>query len=136
MRLLLDENAPKQWLPLLTSQGHDAVHVIDRGWAGAGDNVVFARAIEDDRILLTCNGFKRHPSKRDALEAMRDGLCIIRVTARGLERMNMAVNLQIEHAERVFAQDSTLRRLTIMNDYRVRYEYAVDIQQALEGGES
>ncbi len=31
MRLLLDENAPKQWLPLLTSQGHDAVHVIDRG---------------------------------------------------------------------------------------------------------
>ena len=135
MRLLLDENAPKQWLPLLRDQGHDSVHVIDRGWAGAEDRAVFAHALDEERILLTRNGFKRNPAKREALEAMCDGLRIIRVTAKGLKRMIRAVAPNIEYAEQAFTQDSMLRRLTIMNDYQVKHEYVVDLQQMLEDDE-
>ena len=69
------------------------------------------------------------------MEAMCNGLRIIRVTAKGLERMNAAVNLKIEDAEQAFAQDSTLRRLTIMNDYQVKHEYVVDLQRMLEDDE-
>ena len=66
---------------------------------------------------------------------MRDGLRIIRVTAKGLKRMIRAVALNIEYAEQAFTQDSMLRRLTIMNDYQVKHEYVVDLQQMLEDDE-
>ncbi len=131
MRLLLDENAPKQWLQLLREHGHDAVHVIDRGWASASDDVVFEHTQREGRVLLTRNGFKRNPARRDSLIAMSEGLRIIRISARGLAHQTQGLQTRIIDVEAAFASQESLRRVTIMNDLTLRFEFESDIHTAL-----
>jgi predicted nuclease of predicted toxin-antitoxin system len=40
---------------LLAAAGHDAVHVIDCGLAGAPDDQVMAKAVEHGRVLLSAD---------------------------------------------------------------------------------
>lgn len=133
MRLLLDENAPKSWLHLLTRLGHDAEHVIDRGWSGSGDRYVLERTMVEGFVLLTLNKFKTGADRRDALEAMTNGARIIRVTARGLARQERSLELRLAAVEEAFDADPLLRRVTIMNDFRLKYETEAEIRAKLEG---
>lgn len=55
MKLLLDENLSPKVAERLRRDGWDAVHVRDRGMLGAPDHEVFARAFEEDRVLVTSN---------------------------------------------------------------------------------
>ena len=60
-KLLLDENLSPSIALTLTGEGYDVVHVRDRGLLQATDAQVFARAFDEDRIVVTCNcdDFKR-----------------------------------------------------------------------------
>ncbi len=132
MRLLLDENAPVQWLSTLHDQGHDVDHVIKRGWQAASDEFVFARALEENYVLLTRNGFKRNPSRSAALKAMSDGLRIIRVTARTAERMTQAIEQTLDSVDQALAADPLLRRVTILNDLDLRFETLDEVVESLQ----
>jgi predicted nuclease of predicted toxin-antitoxin system len=52
-KLLLDENLSPAIALTLTREGFDVVHVRDRGLLRAADVGVFARALQEDRILVT-----------------------------------------------------------------------------------
>ena len=54
-KLLLDENLSPSIALTLTREGYDVVHVRDRGLLQATDAQVFARAFDEDRIVVTCN---------------------------------------------------------------------------------
>jgi predicted nuclease of predicted toxin-antitoxin system len=60
-KLLLDENLSPSIALTLTREGYDVVHVRDRGLLRATDAEVFARAYEEDRIVVTfnCDDFKK-----------------------------------------------------------------------------
>jgi predicted nuclease of predicted toxin-antitoxin system len=55
VKLLIDENLSPHVSELLCSEGIDAYHVRDRGLLGASDPEVFARALAEDRIVVTAN---------------------------------------------------------------------------------
>jgi len=55
MRFLIDENLPKDLVHVLGQRGHDVRHALDDLQAGALDNVVFAHAQTEQRILVTCD---------------------------------------------------------------------------------
>jgi predicted nuclease of predicted toxin-antitoxin system len=54
-KLLLDENVSPSLARRLNHLGVDAYHVRDRGLSGAADHVVWRRASEEGRILVTIN---------------------------------------------------------------------------------
>ena len=60
-RLLLDENLSPSIARTLSREGYDVVHVRDRGLLQATDAQVFARAFDEDRIVVTsnCDDFKK-----------------------------------------------------------------------------
>ena len=134
MRLLLDENAPEQWLSLLHAQNHDAIHVNQRGWQGIEDTLIFQHALNENRILLTRNGFKRGPARLASLEAMLHGLHIIYVTVEGLEQLLQAIELRIDSVGAAFTQNPSLRRITIMKNLQLREESEDDIRRKLNPG--
>lgn len=53
--LLLDEDVPILLAQVLRDRGHDVVHVTELGLSGAPDQVVFQRAIDAGRTVLTHN---------------------------------------------------------------------------------
>ena len=53
MRFLLDMNLPPAMADWLRSDGHDAVHIRETGYADLLDREIFARAAEDGRIVVT-----------------------------------------------------------------------------------
>lgn len=55
MRFLLDENLSPQLGHLLTSAGHDTVHVRDLGLASASDRVVMRHALEEERTVVSAD---------------------------------------------------------------------------------
>ena len=60
-KFLLDENLSPAIALTLTREGSDVVHVRDRGLLHAADVDVFARALQEDRILVTsdCDDFTK-----------------------------------------------------------------------------
>jgi predicted nuclease of predicted toxin-antitoxin system len=54
-KLLLDENVSPSLTRRLNDLGIDAYHARDRGLTGAADHVLWRRAFEEDRILVTIN---------------------------------------------------------------------------------
>ncbi|MCB9669757.1 MAG: DUF5615 family PIN-like protein [Alphaproteobacteria bacterium] len=54
-KLLLDENISPWAAVQLRKHGHDVVHIRDRGILGQSDPEVFARALLEDRVLVTAN---------------------------------------------------------------------------------
>jgi predicted nuclease of predicted toxin-antitoxin system len=79
-RFLIDENlSPLLARHLRTAHGFDAVHVQELGLRGASDADILARAIADDRIIVTSNAedFRRlgartptHPGPAIMLDAV------------------------------------------------------------------
>ncbi len=132
MRLLLDENAPMGWLALLDQLGHHVEHVHQCGLRGQSDNEVLAFALAENFTLLSLNKFKKGPDRRDALSAMTNGARIVRVTAKGLSRQEQALERRLDEVEDAFEENPDLRRATIMNDFRVRYDTVPDIRRMLE----
>lgn len=53
MRFLLDMNLPPAMAEWLRSAGHDAVHIRELGLAHLPDREVFARAAQEERIVVT-----------------------------------------------------------------------------------
>lgn len=56
MRLLLDQMLREELAEQLRAAGHDAVRVSERGMARADDAQILARAIQEERILVTVDG--------------------------------------------------------------------------------
>jgi predicted nuclease of predicted toxin-antitoxin system len=52
-KLLLDENLSPAVALTLSREGFDVVHVRDRGLLHGSDEVVFARALAEERVLVT-----------------------------------------------------------------------------------
>ncbi|MFC0526568.1 DUF5615 family PIN-like protein [Phytohabitans kaempferiae] len=55
MRFLVDECVPTRVAVLLTNAGHDAIHALDCGLAGAPDEDVLRRAVEGGRVLISAD---------------------------------------------------------------------------------
>jgi predicted nuclease of predicted toxin-antitoxin system len=53
LKLLLDQGVPRSAATELVRSGVDAVHVSDLGMASATDREILARALEDDRTLVS-----------------------------------------------------------------------------------
>jgi Domain of unknown function (DUF5615) len=52
---LVDEMLPPKVSALLRDLGHDAVSVLELGLAAASDDVVYERAVRDQRVMVTEN---------------------------------------------------------------------------------
>lgn len=53
MNVLIDMNLSTQWVPLLVSNGHHAMHWSAIGPPDAGDDALIAYATEHDSVILT-----------------------------------------------------------------------------------
>jgi predicted nuclease of predicted toxin-antitoxin system len=55
LRFLIDNALPPLLAELLISAGHDAVHVRAYGMHAASDEVILARALAEDRIVVSAD---------------------------------------------------------------------------------
>ena len=55
MRFLVDNALPPKLARLLTAAGHDAIHVRHIGMPDAEDSLILARALSDERIIVSCD---------------------------------------------------------------------------------
>jgi hypothetical protein len=72
VRLLLDENVSPSLARRLAAKGVNAWHTRDRGLSCAEDHVVWRRAIDEDRVVVTINA--RDFVKLAAREELHGGL--------------------------------------------------------------
>lgn len=131
MQLLLDENAPFQWIPLLVRLGRECEHVIDTGLRGSADSEVLGYAHSINHTLLTQNKFKRGPDLPETYRVIAAGACVIRITVRGFERQQEAFFSRLHQVESAFVSNPQLRRVTLMNDFSMSYEDEADFLRKL-----
>jgi predicted nuclease of predicted toxin-antitoxin system len=55
MRFLIDENLSVWLVDEAHSAGYEAYHVAHRGWSGLPDPTIFAKALDENLILVTNN---------------------------------------------------------------------------------
>ena len=55
MKLLVDANLSPRLVTLLTQAGHDVTHVFDLGMGEADDETILARALVEDRAVVTAD---------------------------------------------------------------------------------
>jgi predicted nuclease of predicted toxin-antitoxin system len=55
VKLLLDANLSPRLVSLLTQAGHDVSHVFDLGMGEADDETILARALAEERAVVTAD---------------------------------------------------------------------------------
>lgn len=67
VKLLLDENLSPSIAVALRQEGHDVVHVRDRGLLDTDDPVILEEAFSEDRVVVTVNvrDFRRFAAARE-----------------------------------------------------------------------
>lgn len=119
MRLLLDENVSPSIVRPLLAAGHDAYHVRDRGLIGQPDHVIWRRAVDEDRVVVTINAgdFVRLAERED----LHPGLLTFPSGSRPDEQLALIVRA-IEHfsADRTQGDDLLNRWLDIRGDGYIR----------------
>jgi predicted nuclease of predicted toxin-antitoxin system len=86
-KMLLDECMSPQLVPRLWDEGHDVIHVRDRGLLRAADHTLWRYAIEEDRVLCTING--KHFKKLAAATPLHSGLIVIPGGHRPTQQFNL-----------------------------------------------
>ena len=86
MRFLVDEMYAERVAEILVERGHDAVHVRDIGLGGASDAVVLARAVDEDRTVVTENAVDFLPllDQRQAAGAAMTPVLVALTAGRGV----------------------------------------------------
>lgn len=56
MQMIIDECVSPRLVPLLWQEGHDVIHVRDRGMLSTDDHVVWHFACSENRTVCTING--------------------------------------------------------------------------------
>lgn len=85
MRLLLNENLPRQAVELLRARGHDVNWARDSG-PGLGDSAILSRAQSEGRVLVTMDKDFAALAFRHALRA-DSGIVLIRIPAADPQRL-------------------------------------------------
>ncbi len=55
MRFLADMGISQSTSKWLKGKGHDAIHLREKGWHRISDAEIIKKAVEEDRIILTCD---------------------------------------------------------------------------------
>ncbi len=63
MRLVLDEDLPRDLVPHFEAGGHHVVHVEDLGWKGIRNSELLRRISGDYEVLITGDTNMRHQQK-------------------------------------------------------------------------
>jgi len=74
-RIILDECMSPRLVPLLWDEGHDVIHVRNRGLNGAADHTIWRAAIDEDRTVCTING--KDFKKLAAATGLHPGVIVI-----------------------------------------------------------
>ena len=98
VRVKVDEHLPRRIVDLLTASGYDAATVVQQGWQGTPDDVLWLRIQNEQRWLMTADkGFadlRRYPPGSHAgvilLRAGRQGReAYLELAAQALGRLNL-----------------------------------------------
>ncbi len=54
-RVKVDEDLPQQIAEMLNARGHNAATVLEQGWQGAPDDVLWQRVQDERRFLMTAD---------------------------------------------------------------------------------
>jgi predicted nuclease of predicted toxin-antitoxin system len=119
LRLLLDENVSPSIVQPLLMAGHDVYHVRDRGLIGRPDHVIWRRAVDEDRVLVTINA--RDFVRLAQREALHGGLLTFPSGARPTEQLTLVLQ-GLEHLAMELArgQDVMNRWLDVAGDGEIR----------------
>ncbi|MGI9118655.1 MAG: DUF5615 family PIN-like protein [Acidimicrobiales bacterium] len=86
MRWLIDEMLPSATASELNGLGHDASSVVDAGLAGAADDVVYATAVEQRRVVVTENFADFATLGEDRMARHEPGTAVVFVRKRDFPR--------------------------------------------------
>lgn len=119
MRLLLDENVSPANVRLLTDAGHDVYHVRDRGLAGQPDHVIWRRAIDETRVLVTINA--RDFVRLARREELHGGLITVPSGSTPAEQLSLIMRaIEWFGLDHMHGRDSMNRWLDISDDGTIR----------------
>lgn len=111
MRLLVDENLQEPTIRFLRKLGHDVLWVNDAGLKTAPDPLIFQRAQQDHRVLLTYNG--DFSDVRDLIHHDHPGIIRLRITN---QRTDYAHPILAEALEKLNGLQLHNTLVTIMDD--------------------
>lgn len=117
-RLLLDENLSPRVAVDMRREGHDVVHLRERGRLGITDPQVMALAFDEDRVLVTANvaDFRKLAAAREVHAG------IVLLLDGGLRRDEQLVVLRTVMATLEAGDDLVNRLLTVSLDGRFSVE--------------
>jgi len=75
-RVKVDEDLPRQIAEMLNARGHNATTVLEQGWQGAPDDVLWERVQEERRFLMTAD--KGFADLRRQVPGMHAGVILLR----------------------------------------------------------
>lgn len=103
----------------LAEAGHDLYHLRDRGLIGQADHVIWHRAIEESRVLVTINA--RDFVRLAEREELHGGLITFPTGSTSAEQL-VLISRAIEafETDRARGQDSINRWLDIADDGQIR----------------
>lgn len=115
MRFLLDQNLSPALVALLVEAGHDTVHIRDLGLSRAPDERVMARAVDDDRVLISSDtDFGELLSRSNA-----DAPSVLLLRRQSGRRATEIADLIVANLDAI-ADDLETGAIVVMSDTRIR----------------